>query len=54
MRNHGGTPSKHDKCVTPAAISPPGAARRRFVVGHQSGLARCKPPPLFARGASSC
>ena len=26
-RKHGGTPSRRDKYVTPAAISPPGAAR---------------------------
>ena len=25
-----------------------------FVGGHQSGLAGCKSPPLFTRGASSC
>ena len=54
MRKHGGTPSQRDKHVTPAAISPPGVARGRFVGGQQSGLAGCKPPPLFTRGASSC
>ena len=54
MRRHGGTPSRRDKHVTPAAISPPGVARGRFVGGQQSGLAGCKPPPLFTRGASSC
>ena len=54
MRKHGGTPSGRDKHVTPAAISPPGVARGRFVGGQQSGLAGCKPPPLFTRGASSC
>ena len=54
MRKHGGTPSRRDKHVTPAAISPPGVARGRFVGGQQSGLAVCKPPPLFMRGASSC
>ena len=54
MRKHGGTPSWRDNCVTPAAIVPPGAARGRFVAGHQSGLAECKSPPLFKRGASSC
>ena len=27
MRKHGGTPSRRDKHVTPAAISPPGVAR---------------------------
>ena len=54
MRKHGGTPSRRDKHVTPAAISPPGVARGRFVGGQQSGLAGCKPPPLLARGASSC
>ena len=54
MRKHGGTPSRRDKHVTPAAISPPGVARGRFVWGHQSGLAGCKLPPLFTRGASSC
>ena len=53
MRKHGGTPSRRDKHVTPAAISPPGVARGRFVVGKKSGLAGCKPPPLFTRGASS-
>ena len=55
MRKHGGTPSRRDKHVTlAAAISPPGVARGRFVGGQQSGLAGCKPPPLFTRGASSC
>ena len=54
MRKLGGTPSGRDKHVTPAAISPPGVARGRFVGGQQSGLAGCKPPPLFTRGASSC
>ena len=54
MRKHGGKPSRQDKHVTLAAISPPGVARGRFVGGQQSGLAGCKPPPLFTRGASSC
>ena len=54
MRKHGGTPSWRDKHVTPASISPPGIARGRFVGGQQSGLAGCKPPPNFTRGASSC
>ena len=54
MRKHGGTPFRRDKHVTLAAISPPGVARGRFVGGQQSGLAGCKPPPLFTRGASSC
>ena len=54
MRKHGGTPSRRDKHFTPAAISPPGVARGRFVGGQESGLAGCKPPPLFTRGASSC
>ena len=54
MRKHGGTPSWRDKHVTQAAISPPGVARGRFVGGQQSGLAGCKPPPLFTRGASCC
>ena len=53
MCKHGGTPSWRDKYVTLAAISPPGVARGRFV-GGQSGLAGCKLPPLFKRGASSC
>ena len=54
MRKHGGTPSQRDKHVTLAAISPPGVARDCFVGGQQSGLAGCKPPPLFTREASSC
>ena len=54
MRKHGGTPSRRDKHVTLAAISPPGVARGRFVGGQQSGLAGSKPPPLFTREASSC
>ena len=54
MRKHGGTPSRRDKHVTLAVISPPGVARGRFVGGQQSGLAGSKPPPLFTRGASSC
>ena len=54
MRKHGGPRSRRDKHVTLAAISPPGVARGRFVGGQKSGLAGCKPPPLFTRGASSC
>ena len=54
MRKHGGTPSRRDKHVTLAAFSPPSVVRGRFVGGQQSGLAGCKPPPLFTRGASSC
>ena len=54
MRRHGGTPSRRNRYVTLAAISPPGAARGNFVGGHQCGLAGCKPPPLFMRRASSC
>ena len=54
MPTHGSTPSRRDKYVTLAAISPPGVARGRFVWGHQSGLAGCKSPPLFKRGDSSC
>ena len=54
MRKHGGTPSRRDKHVTLAAISPPGVARGRFVGGQQSGLGGGKPPLLFTRGASSC
>ena len=54
MRKHGGTPFGRDKHVTLAAISPPGVARGRFVGGQQAGLAGCKPPPLYTRGASSC
>ena len=54
MRRHGGTPSRQDKHVTPAAISPPSVARGRSVRGQQSGLAGCKPPPLFTRGAFFC
>ena len=54
MRKHGGRPFRRDRHVTPAAISPPGVARGRFVGGQQSSLAGSKPPPLFTRGASSC
>ena len=54
MRKHGGISSRHDKYVTQAAISPPDVAQDRFVGGHQSGLAGCKSPSLFKRGASSC
>ena len=54
MRKHGCTPSRRDKHVTLAGNSPPGVARGRFVGGQRSGLAGCKPPPLFTRGASSC
>ena len=53
MRKHGGTPSRRDKHVTLAAISPPGVAWGRFVGAQQSGPAGFKPPPLFTRGASS-
>ena len=54
MCKHGGTHSPQDKYVTLAANSPPGAARGRFVGGHQSGVGGCKLPPFFNRGASSC
>ena len=54
MRKRGSTPSRRDKCVTSAAIRPSAAAKGHFVWGHQPGLAGCKPPPLFKRGASSC
>ena len=54
MRKHRGTPSRRDKHVTLAAISPPGVARGVFVGGQQSGLAGSKPPPLYTREASSC
>ena len=54
MRKHGGTPAWRDKYVTLAVISPPGVARGRLVGCHQSGLAGCKSPPLFKRGATSC
>ena len=54
MRKHVGTPSRHDKYVTLAAISPPAVARGRFVGVQQSGLVGCKGPPLFKHGASSC
>ena len=54
MRKHRSTPARRDKQVTLAAISHPGVARGRFVGGHQSGQAGCRPPPLFMRGASSC
>ena len=54
MRKHGGLPSRRDKYVMLAAISPPAVPRGHFVWDHQSGLAGCKSPPLFTRGASSC
>ena len=54
MQARGHTPPLRDKHVTLAGISPPGDARGRFVGGHQSGLAGCKPPPLFMHGASAC
>ena len=54
VRKHGGTPSRRDKHVTLAAISPPGDAQGRFVGGQQPGLAGCKSPPLFKCEASSC
>ena len=54
MRKQGGTPSRRDKHVTQAAVSPPGVARGRVAGGQQSGLAGCKSPHLFKCGASSC
>ena len=54
MRKHGGTPSRRDKNVTLAVISPPGVPRGRFVGGQQTGLPGCKSPPLFKSGPSSC
>ena len=54
MRKHGGTPSGRDTFPTLAANSPPGVAQSRFIGGHQSGIAGCKPPALFMRGAFSC
>ena len=53
MCKHGNTPSRRHKKVTLTATSPPGDARGHFVGAHQSGLAGCKSPPLFKRGASS-
>ena len=58
MRKHGGTPSRRDKHVTPAAISPPVVARGRFVGGQQSGLgdvsrlpsSHAEPLPVRHRG----
>ena len=49
MCKHGGAPSRHDKSVTLAAISPPADAQGRFVGEQQSGLAGCKSPPLSKR-----
>ena len=54
MRKYGVIPSQRDRYVTLVASSPPGVARGRFFGGHQSGLAGCKSPPLFKRGAYSC
>ena len=54
VRNYGGTNSRYDAFVTLAPISPPDVAQGRFVWGRQTGLAECKPPFLFMRGASSC
>ena len=54
MRKQGGTPSRRDKHVTLAAISPPCVARGGFVEHEQTGLAGCKLPPLFTCRASSC
>ena len=54
MRKHGGTPSRRDKHVTLAAISPSSDAWGRFVGCQQPGLAGCKSPPLFKCGTSSC
>ena len=54
VRKHGGPLSRHDKYVTLAAISPPSVAPGRFIGGHQSGLAVCRSPPFFKRGAHSC
>ena len=53
VRKQGGTPLQRDQYVTLAAISPSGVAGGRVVWGDQSGLAGCKPPPLFKHGASS-
>ena len=61
MRKHGGTPSRRDKHVTPAANRPPSVARGRFVAGQQSGLAgvsrlpssRAEPLPVWHRGDAS-
>ena len=49
MRKHGGTPSRRDKYLTLAAISPAGVARGRFFGGHQSGVVGCKTPCLLKR-----
>ena len=54
MGKHRDPPSRQDEYVKLAAIGPPSVARGRFVGGHQSGLAGCKSPPLFKRGAPSC
>ena len=47
MRKRAGTPSRRDKHVTLAAISPLGVARGRFVGGQQS---RAEPLPVRHRG----
>ena len=54
MCKQGGTPSRRDKYVTLAVISPPGVARGRFIGGHQSSVAGSKSPPIFKRGTSFC
>ena len=46
MRKHGGTPPWRDQYVTLALISPPSAARGRYVWGHRSDLAGCKRLPF--------
>ena len=58
MRKHGGTPSRQDKHVTPAAISPPGVAQgclwgaNSQVERDVSRLpsSRAEPPPVRHRG----
>ena len=47
MRKHRVTPSRRGTFLTLPATSPPDVASGRFVGGHQSGLAGCKPPLHF-------
>ena len=54
MRKHGGPPSRHDKLSRWRRSALPVLPGAALLGCHNSGLAGCKPPPLFMRGTSSC
>ena len=50
----GGPPSRHDKQSRWRPSAPPVVPRAALLGATSQDLARCKSPPLFKRGTSSC